>query len=187
MDGLHTEIKQSSLFHYGIETEGSDIRAHVGPIAMRVYVYPTAEMLSWITLNRDSLAVGSATQPGVNGDITGQGPLVPLSRVGNFVRSLCFQTYPWHTFPAKDKSTPIKGAAAVAVVVECLRLGRFPLWINAQEDDRKSIQISGIDIIVFAKKKIQVKCDYLAGPREIKGCSGNLFVQTHEKNPKGLF
>ena len=32
--------------------------------------------------------------------------------------------------------------------------------------------------------KTQVKCDFTAGPRKLKGCSGNLYVQIAECNPK---
>ena len=38
------------------------------------------------------------------------------------------------------------------------------------------------DLLVTASLRIQVKCDYRGGPRELGG-SGNLFLQTHECNP----
>ena len=173
--------EQTELFRYGIQTEQSDIRAHVGPICKSVFVYQTNRMLLWLKEHYQEYRVGEATQPGVEG-VTGRGFLVPLKDVPG-LRTLRYHSYEWSTFPHKSATTSRKGDAAVDVVCKLLEMGRFPLWVDGNTEDRGSLQIKGTDIIVFAKQYIQVKCDYLAGPKEC-GCSGNLFVQTHESNPK---
>jgi hypothetical protein len=62
-----------------------------------------------------------------------------------------------------------------------MKRGRFPFWLDATEDERQNVQILGTDILVFARKKVQVKCDYKAGDKP-EG-SGNLFLQRAERNP----
>ena len=172
------------LADYGIFTEQSDIRAHVGPKAKTVYVYQTAAMREFVELNQYKYATKPAYQPGYS-QPTASGYCVPISDAP-FIRRLRFESYDWDKFPAVSASTSEKGAAAVRVICELLRIGRFPLWVGgAQESNDPSIQISGTDIVVIGKHKIQVKCDYLAGPKE-SGCSGNLYIQIKERNPFGL-
>jgi len=76
------------------------------------------------------------------------------------------------------------GAAAVGIVVELMRRGRFPIWINnGKESDDKSIQIKGTDILLWMHQRIQVKCDWHAGD---PSKSGSLFLQRSEANPLRL-
>jgi hypothetical protein len=174
-------MSEPALVDYGIQTEQSDIRAHVSPQARRVMVYRTAAMLDLLSGRRYREA--SASQEGVEG-ITARGFLVPVEDVPD-LRVLHFESYPWATFPARTATTTARGAAAVDVVVKCLRRGRFPLWVDGSETDRRDVQVSGTDIIIFCRQRIQVKCDWLAGRREW-GCTGNLFIQTAERNPRRL-
>lgn len=170
------------LADYGIFTEQSDIRAHVGPKAKTIYVYQTSAMREFVELNK--YATKPAYQPGYSLP-TASGYCVPIAEAP-FIRRLQFESYDWSGFPPSDAGTSEKGAAAVNVVCELLRRGRFPLWIlSASESNDRSIQISGTDIVVVGKHKIQVKCDYLAAPKELGG-SGNLYIQIKERNPFGL-
>jgi hypothetical protein len=101
----------------------------------------------------------------------------------SFVRKVQWHSYPWDTFPPRTASTSERGAAAVHVVCELLRLGRFPLFYeNVEESKDLKIQISGADVVVTGTHRIQVKCDYPAAPRELGGF-GNLYIQIQEHNP----
>jgi len=168
------------LFPYGIQTEQSDIRAHVAVLARRILVFRTTEMLR--AIEEKKFPSSLAFQLGIN-QPTAQGYLVPIKAVPD-IRILNFQSYHWDSFPPQTADTSSRGKAAVEVVCELLKRGRFPLWIEAGETEDKTIQINGTDIIVTANKRIQVKCDYCAGEKIwAAGCTGNLFIQTAEINP----
>lgn len=168
------------LFDYGIQTEKSDIRAHVAVAAHRIIVFRTPLVLRLIQSGKYPSA--TATQPGAIGP-TANGYKLPVGDIPD-LRELRFESYNWNAFPDHSASTSDKGKGAVDVVCKLLRRGRFPLWIEADEDDRHSIQILGTDIVVFAKQKIQVKCDWFAGRKEWNSrCSGNVYIQISEKNP----
>jgi hypothetical protein len=70
---------------------------------------------------------------------------------------------------------------AVLCVIAAMKRGRFPFWLDAAEDKRENVQIQGTDIVVFCRKKVQVKCDYAAGDKP--NGTGNLFLQRAERNP----
>jgi hypothetical protein len=138
----------------------------------------------------------TAGQPGING-VTANGACVPifdfkgwgfdlriidLQELGSRYTKKDF----WLSF-RHDLSTSIKGAKAVLVVKALLQDGHFPLWLAVAKDANRSIQVAGADILVYCKHRIQVKCDYFAGDREgMKACTGNLYLQTSECNPRGL-
>jgi len=173
-------MNPAELFDYGIQTEQSDIRAHVAVAARRVLVFQTRAILEMLKTKNHKEA--TATQPGVN-FITARGFLIPVGDVPD-IRALNFASYTWEAFPGHADTTSAKGKAAVDVVCELLQIGRFPLWIEAKESDKTNLQISGTDIIVYSKQKIQVKCDWFAGKKEWNPlCTGNLFIQTAERNP----
>jgi hypothetical protein len=116
-----------------------------------------------------------AFQSGVQGK-TAEGWLVKIEWIED-VRRVRYQSWgKWEMF-IPTLSTTDKGKLAVECVLSAMRLGRFPMWIDASEDDRENVQIHGTDILVFARKKVQVKCDYRAGE------TGNLFLQRAERNP----
>ena len=169
---------KSNLFEYGIAQEHSDIRAHVGVLARKVYVFRTRNGLSAIAEHKPTEK--DAFQPGVNGR-TASGYLLRVEWIKD-IRIRDLSRWPvWEGY-REDLDTSEKGRRAVDVVCAMLKRGVFPLWIEATEDDRRSIQISGADIVVFAKQKIQVKCDYRCGSGHPL-CTGNLFIQRAERNP----
>ena len=117
-----------------------------------------------------------AYQPGVQG-ITALGFCVPIADVAmRFI--LESERYNW---PLDFGSMTLarKGDAAVDVVLAAIKANRFPLWVCGIVTHDKELDISGTDITVRATRRIQVKCDEKAW----SGGSGNLYIQTHERNP----
>lgn len=163
----------AELFEYGIHTEQSDVRAHVSVVNRRIYVFQTRAGVSAIEKYRPPLR--PAFQAGVSGK-TAEGWLVRLGWI-NDLRILNFGSWGrWDDF-SPDLTTTEKGRLAVMCVIDSMRAGRFPLWIDATEDDRENVQLKGTDILIFARKRVQVKCDYRAGE------TGNVFLQKAERNP----
>ena len=172
---------KSNLVNYGIYNEQSDIRAHVAPQCRRVFVYQTRAMLNLLEYHKYPQT--GASQEAVDG-ITGWGYLIPIEAIPD-LRILRPAEYRWHDFPRRTASTSEKGAAAMRLIKDILSLGHFPLWVNAYENKQRDVQISGTDILICCRQRIQVKCDWRAGRREWGG-SGNLFIQTAERNPRGM-
>jgi hypothetical protein len=182
---LQRPTGNTQLLDYGIQTEGSDLRAHVCVNAQTVYVYPTTKGLD--AIGSGKFRRTSASQPGA-AFYTAEGYLVPPSRI-------------WGCYPINAKwamsqagpvsfgmSTSLKGEWAVRVVRALLSIGHFPLWGNAEVVSDLDIQIKGVDLIVTTKARIQVKCDYEGGEPVRDGAkgervTGNLFLQVAECNP----
>ena len=161
------------LFEYGIHVERSDVRAHVSPLDKTIYVFQTFQGLRAIQENDPPLVPGY--QLGVKGR-TAEGWLTKIEWIKD-IRRLRFHSWDgWNRF-SSAALTSQKGELAVECVVALMRAGRFPLWLDCSEDDRVNVQLAGTDILIFARKKIQVKCDYPAGR------TGNLFLQKAERNP----
>lgn len=164
---------EENLHEYGIYTENSDIRAHVSPEEKIIYVFKTEDGIKAIEKNNPPIV--PAKQPGYDG-ITAKGWLVKPELIEG-IRRLRFKTWKrWNEF-SPEADTTEKGKLAVECVLDVIRIGRFPIWIDASEKNNKDIQIAGTDILIFCDKRIQVKCDY-----PIKK-SGNLFLQKAEINP----
>lgn len=169
---------EPTLFEYGIRTENSDVRAHVCVLARKVYAFRTKDGVT--LLDTGNYTLKPAYQTGVVGRTTLGAP-IPIK---HFPDLRVIKLPGWEIWSAFTETarTSEKGRLAVQVVVDLLSRGGFPLWVIASDDDRKSIQIKGTDIVVFARQKIQVKCDYKGGEGH-KDCTGNLFIQTAERNP----
>lgn len=174
------------LFNYGIFEEQSDIiRAHVSPATRRVYVFRTVEAQALLQASPAKYPKVDAMQPGVSYR-TGRGYLVPPEDIPN-LRVVDLHGEEWWDRFRFTFDTTKKGKYAVKVVVWMLKNGRFPLWIqNASESNCIRTQRGGTDIVLWAHKRIQVKCDWQAGPKELGG-SGSLFLQTEEANPLGKY
>jgi len=169
-------MSSEELFEYGIQTERSDVRAHVSAVNRSVYVFPTANAIA--AIEREQPVLRTATQPGVQGP-TAEGWLVRPEWIAD-LRTLRFLS--WSGWPEYNATmtTSEKGAWAVRCVIEAMRIGRFPFWVDATEDERADVQIEGTDILVFCRKRVQVKCDARSGPPP---GTGNLFIQRAERNP----
>lgn len=177
----------TSLRPYGILQEKSDVRAHLGIAAQRLYVFQTKPLADIIQQYPHRWQWATAGQQGVSGT-TGGGYKVPWNEIPDIrVIALPFPFLAWPSKRQWDYSTSEKGEWAVRATQLALSAGIFPLWLkNVDECQDKSLQILGTDIIVNAKCHIQTKCDWwCGGPKEV-GCTGNIFIQTHECNPYGL-
>jgi hypothetical protein len=166
------------LFAYGILTEASDIRAHVSVVNRTIYVFQTRFGVAAIEAYAPPLR--EARQPGVTG-VTARGWLVNIDWIADLRRVRFWSWSGWDAFADERLSTSQKGALAVQCVLRVMQLGRFPFWLDAMEDTRDYIQIAGTDVLVFCKKRVQVKCDARSGDRP-RG-TGHLFLQQAERNP----
>jgi len=174
---LKEQQLQLPLFEYGIQTEKSDIRAHVSVVNRTVYIFRTSLALQ--AIKEFKPVIKPAKQPGVEG-VTAEGWLMEVEKIPDLRRAR------YHSWPHWDEfnerlSTSAKGALAVRCVLDCMRHGRFPFWVNASEDDRENVQLKGTDILVFCRKRIQVKCDWKCGDKPLG--TGNVYLQRAERNP----
>ncbi len=169
-------IPSPALHEYGIHTEQSDIRAHVSVVCRTIYVFKTESGRA--AIREFSPPLRQAYQEGVAG-ATAEGWIVGVGMIPD-IRRLRFDSWPeWPRF-FPSLSTSEKGAMAVRCVISAMKLGRFPFWLDAAENDDHDIQVSGTDIIVACNQRIQVKCDFRGG--DPPG-TGNLFLQRAERNP----
>jgi len=166
------------LYKYGIEEEQSDIRAHVSFVGRCVTVFRTADMLALVSAH--NYRETTATQEGVEGP-TAKGVLVPIDDIEpKYI--LTSDKFPWDKYTTDTTDTGIKGHNAITVVTAAIKANKFPMWVCGIVETDKEIDIQGTDIVVNARRRIQVKCDWRGCPRE-QGGTGNLFIQTHERNP----
>lgn len=172
-------VGNTKLIEYGIQTEDSDLRAHVCVTAKKVYVYRTEDGVRLIQSLSDKRKVAVKT-----GDyVTAKGyPVKPQE-----IENITFVPIPdnvWEhvKFSTFDNPT-VKGQKAISVVRWMLRRGCFPMLpLHVKEVEDKDMQVKGQDIIISLSLdvKIQVKCDYEGGEG---GKWGNLYLQTEECNP----
>lgn len=170
-----------TLVDYGIQNEDSDLRAHVCIVAKRVFVFATEH-------GRAIINQGNYKRVPVRteGLVTAEGYLVPPSHIkGCQTVNISGPLLEKYNIQQSDHTSD-KGKKAVQIVCDLIKMGRLPLPLKLTPDIIKnlSLQIKGIDIILMANIKIQVKCDYNGG-LGIGGGSGNLFLQVAECNPCG--
>jgi len=169
------------LCKYGIAEEQSDIRAHVSFPGQQITVFKTADMLSLVETK--TFSERTAGQPGVDG-ITARGFIVPIVAIEpKYI--LTSSRFPWLDYDHASMDLAERGKAAVAAVRAAIRANRFPLWVCGIVNDDRELDIQGMDILVNAKRRIQVKYDWGAYPKD-RGGTGNLFIQTAERNPLGI-
>lgn len=166
------------MIAYGIANEKSDMRVHVSVCTDFAYVFETEAMRKFLGSDGAGLCRKPAYQAGVS-QPTAYGLLVPVW-LADFVTAVSYAGVVDEK-PTAKWTTSEKGAWAAAVVAGLARLGRLPLFIrDASEHWDREVQISGTDVIVSEKFRIQTKCDWKASP------TGNLYIQTHETNPLGM-
>lgn len=167
------------LHEYGIQTEQSDIRAHVSPGACAMFVFPTQSAVAVMR----KYPKRTASQPGVIGK-TAEGYIVPVADIPDLWALRIDPSF----FDGFNEclSTSEKGDRAVKLVIAALKNGGFPLPVHANFSTERNIQISGTDVIVVGKWRIEIKCDYWASMEKGKPnarCTGNVFLQIAERNP----
>lgn len=119
---------------------------------------------------------------------TAEGFLVPPNKIpGCYATEIPSDLYATANWSEQDSTTE-KGHKAVVTVRNLLLCGLLPLPLTAGikaksvEITERDIDINGTDIDIFAKVRMQIKCDYRGGPKELGG-TGNLFLQVAESNP----
>ena len=185
--GATNKIGNTKLVEHGIQTEESDLRAHVCPVARRVYVYPTKRGLEAVESGRFPSVAGF--QDGIK-TATAKGYLVPPFEIKECI-AISLRAQVWDYLCFSDHLTLLeKGKKAEKLVIQMLKRGLFPIPALPTGITDEDIQIRGADIIIKAGKLtqddivIQVKCDYKGGAKA-DGGTGNLFLQTEECNPFG--
>jgi hypothetical protein len=170
------------LIEYGIQLERSDVRVHVSPATRRLFVFQTAAAQKLLEERGGEFKKREAYQPDVE-YATAKGWLVPCSQMPT-LRTVAITPDDWWSKFKPEHKTSTKGQEAARLVERALREGRIPLpYILIIEPKDVKVQRSGADILVWGHHRIQVKCDWLAGPVELGG-SGNLFLQYSELNPR---
>jgi len=165
------------LVGYGIQTDGSHYRAHVGYVAQHVYIFPTKNGLRALE-EYDYMERSVKTR-----DIeTARGFAVPISHIEGIQEILIPLVVLAKYMIESYFATGIKGGLATEMVAEMLRRGLIPLPVLANLADGIDLQIAGTDIIIASSLHMQVKLDYKAGDRKYGG-TGNLFLQVAECNP----
>lgn len=169
------------LFDYGIHNEASNIRAHVAPLSCCVFVFPRVSALKAIQKHKPKTV--KAWQPGFDFP-TAEGYLINPSQIP-YIRTIKIDPTRFEGF-SEELTTTEKGDKAVYIVEQMLKAGKFPLWLEGEFVNDQSIQVTGTDVTVSGRWKIEVKCDYRAS--HTKGepnprCTGNLFLQIAEVNP----
>jgi len=166
------------LVEHGITTEDSDFRVHVCVLAERLYVFGSRETI-------EAVELGSYYEaPAFTGDIkTATGWLVPPFDIDGVQEiELPEKAWPWIS-ETEDCCTSEKGRRATILVKRALELGLVSLPFIV-EGTSVAADIEGADLIITARYKIQVKCDWKGGRRDLGG-SGNLYIQRSECNPHG--
>lgn len=172
------------LVNYGIQTDESDYRVHVGYISQHIFVFPTPDGVKAIEENFNTLRRVQGSQPGTN-IITFDGFVTPISLIDN-LQSILIPSDIYNKFIIHNKlSTTTKGLLATSIVAEMLKRGLVMLPVNVSIENDIDMQIKGTDIIIRSNLHIQVKCDMKAGEKR-HGGSGNLFLQVAECNPRHM-
>jgi len=162
---------------YGIQTEQTDLRVHVCFGEGFIYVYPTANGLEAADSGRWPKV--QAKQPGVDG-ATAEGFLVPPNAIEGCVRVEIPKKWLANLNCGRELSTSAKGAKALALVQVMLKRAKLPVHLGSLEIGDQELQVQGTDLLISARLRLQIKCDYDGG----RDGSGNLFLQTAERNPK---
>lgn len=170
------------LTNYGIQTEQSDLRAHVCVQARRVYVYRTRHGLSAVQSGAHRCVEARTTMPDGRQVVTARGYLVPPDQIAGCT-STPIPTDLLSQYAIDGKaSAAAKGQRARLIVQAMLLRGLIPLPAASFVATDLQEQINGIDLHITASLQMQVKCDFSGGTRAAGG-SGSLFLQVAEANP----
>ena len=163
------------LHNYGIQNEESDLRVHVSVCNATVYTFLPSAAMDAIK-EHPEVEQRPAYQTGVNG-ATAKGYPMPIK----YIKGIKAMKIPEFIFMdanfLQSDSTSVKGQKATNVVKEMLKRNLIPFAFNVEEVSDRTMQIQGTDILVSAKYRIQIKCDWRIGE------TGNVYLQTQERNP----
>ena len=173
--------KQYNFQPHGIQSEGSELRAHVCPRPNMLYVFPREAGYAAVDNNR---LVACYQRIGGVDTISGTSWLVRPSEIEGLVK-VKIEWSRMGEFFDKSKTTSDKGRLAEQCVVGLIRLGLFPgvpAWPGASVSTSRRIQLGGGDIVLPDGRIVEVKCDLPGGERP---GTGNLCLQRSEINPEG--
>jgi len=169
------------LIEYGIMQEDrAIIRAHVAIGTGLVYIFSVGAAQD--TLSRKPYREATAKQGQF---ITAKGKLVPPCDIADLVSIEIPAAWRTRALAYEKQDEGKKGQVAVEIMKHILKSGLLPskfLTFVPQEITDEMLQVQGLDIIITATTKMQVKCDWRAGDKA-SGGTGNLYLQTHECNP----
>lgn len=172
------------LVEHGIQNEISDIRIHVCVIARRLYVFKTSAGLDAIATGRYKALPAYQYVKNVRVQ-TATGYIVPWEAIkGCTPVQLPEHLLKENPIRQSDK-LDIKGKNARVIAMRLLEDGRLPIPMRSSVVENTAQQIEGADLLVDAKIRIQVKCDFKGGNKNLGG-TGNLFLQVAEANPNKL-
>ena len=143
----------SELVDYGIQTEDSDIRAHVSVVAGKVYVFPTK--LAVALVKSGKYPERKAWQPGIPYP-TAKGYIIPWRDIPNIVPVAASKFIREQNFGSED-STTLKGEKASNVVEGLVRLGWFPLAVlpiwdpDLMADEVHRVAAKGCHAVTFSE------------------------------------
>lgn len=186
-------LGNTTLVEHGIQTEKSDLRAHVCVNARRVYVFPSSMAADLIETNGQKYKRAPAFTT-INGSSlrTAEGYIIPWRDIP-YIREVNATSVIEHIIKTsgfgENESTSEKGNKAVAVVARLLQIGHFPLPMDPLIVRDVDMQREGDDIIVQSRHRIEVKCDFRGGGTWQRGSNvtGNLFLQVAECNPLRMY
>jgi len=167
-------MSYNALVKYGISEESAQYRIHVCVHVKQIYVYERTDVLPIIDNYPDRSAFTDKV-------LTAKGKIIPITEIPELQTVGIPEDY-LNEFPiTRNDSTSNKGNNAVFIAKKALISGLIRLKLYSEIIDDKTLQIEGADIIITNKIIIQVKCDYYGGDKRLGG-TGNLFIQTHERN-----
>lgn len=173
---------QQELFEHGIGGEQSDIRIHVSGATRRLFIFQTAAAQEFLKKNGNKFKERLACQPDVQ-YATAKGTIVPCHEMPT-LRVVELSADDWWEKFHPDLTTSEKGFRAARLVERALREGLVPLpYLFVTESKNLNVQRSGTDIQVWGYHRIQVKCDWKAGPKAWGG-TGHFYIQNAERNPR---
>ena len=178
-------LGNTTLVEHGIHTEQSDMRAHVCVNAGVVCVFPTRLAVDHIMASNYRALPAYSTLPNGQRIVTAKGYAVPAKNLPRMTPVKATRLIEAAAFSERD-STSEKGDKAVWVVQQLLLIGWFPLPLDPQFVTDVDMQRRGMDIIVRANHRIEVKCDYKGGGTPGPNTTGNLYLQIAECNPLGM-
>lgn len=173
MAGTFSATRCSELVEHGIHTEDADERIHVGFQCGVLIRFNVAKALEAVKLRKPRRR-NLPGQQSVRGP-TADGFACPME----WIAGLTMTSIPMELLdrfrPDPRASTSVKGRAACDVACAMVP-GLQPALSFADKQ--------GTDMYRDGKVKVQIKCDWRAGPCPIG--SGNVYLQTHERNPRKL-
>lgn len=170
--------QKSNLTEHGILNEASDYRAHVCPRTFRCYFFRTEDGRDVVKkLIAEGVLPKKIKDPKSGGEAEGYAvplTMLPMARIEEF-------PFGWIEPYYDGLSTSEKGQIAIGIVERLLRLAGHDICIIPAGTP---LNISGVDIVSDGVTKYEVKMDGKGGAKDMGG-SGNLFLQTRERNPQG--